>query len=443
MRVLLLLGMDLTVDEAYYWCWSRRLDWGYLDNCPMVAWIIKLAISPGELGLRLPFILIGAAPIVFAALIARQLTKNKMAPVVASILTATMPMLVLAGSLATHDAPQIALYSCATWLVLSASGTRWLTAGILWGLATLDKWSSILLVPCLALCAFIEPTLRKELRTLWPYFGVLIGLAIIAPFLIWNWQHECASFRFFYDQRMLANPTPVTLLHALILGPGPILLLVALYGFARERSPQWKRLTFITVVPVILVICLALRGRIDTNWLDFLYPGLCAAGAAKLVEVRKFGVVLIALIVAPWVVLEVIQVSEIRQPRLFAPTFSYIEKLHGWPQLATDLSEFKNDYIISPTYMVPSALAYHGGFEHFGPTFHKDSQWTIWNEQLQPGQRKVIISHRQLSEKEKLALKIVGKEAKTYDAKFSGQTIRRLWVYLPETQDHSTLKNND
>ncbi len=427
--------MDLTVDEAYYWCWSRQLDWGYLDNCPMVAWIIKLTILPGELGLRLPFVLIGAAPIVFAALIARQLSEDKSAPLIAALLTATMPMLVLAGSLATHDSPQIALYSCATWLVLSASGSQWVIAGILWGLATLDKWSSALLVPCLALAATVEPALRQQLRTAWPYVGVVVGLVIVSPFLIWNWQHEFASFQFFYNQRMLVEPKPMTLVHALILGPGPILLLIALFGFATERSSQWKRLAFITVVPLVVVICLALRGRIDTNWLDFLYPGLCAAAAAKLASMRKPGSILTAVIVVPWVVAALIDALEIRQPRLISPTNPYIEKLHGWPQLAADLSEYKNDYVLAPTYLVPSALSYYGGFRHFGPTFYNKSQWSIWNEKPQAGQRSVVISHRELTDQEMEALKIVGKKATVFDAEFSGRVIRKLWVYVSERQN--------
>src|SRR5687767_13005672 len=41
-------------DEAYYWVYSRFLDWGYFDHPPMIAVLIKLgyAILPNELGVR-------------------------------------------------------------------------------------------------------------------------------------------------------------------------------------------------------------------------------------------------------------------------------------------------------------------------------------------------------------------------------------------------------
>ena len=32
---------ELLQDEAYYWQWSRHLDWGYYDNTPLMAPIIR------------------------------------------------------------------------------------------------------------------------------------------------------------------------------------------------------------------------------------------------------------------------------------------------------------------------------------------------------------------------------------------------------------------
>ena len=41
------LPLDLVHDEAYYWDWSRQLDFGYYSKPPMVAWLIRLATSVG------------------------------------------------------------------------------------------------------------------------------------------------------------------------------------------------------------------------------------------------------------------------------------------------------------------------------------------------------------------------------------------------------------
>ena len=51
---------ELLDDEAYYWVYSKFLDWGYFDHPPMVALLIKMGYSifHNELGARLFFLLL-------------------------------------------------------------------------------------------------------------------------------------------------------------------------------------------------------------------------------------------------------------------------------------------------------------------------------------------------------------------------------------------------
>ncbi len=42
-RALYVGSFDVSTDEAYYWMWSVRLDWGYVDHPPMVAYVMRLA----------------------------------------------------------------------------------------------------------------------------------------------------------------------------------------------------------------------------------------------------------------------------------------------------------------------------------------------------------------------------------------------------------------
>src|SRR4030095_4360095 len=66
---------ELFDDEAYYWVYSRFLDWGYFDHPPMIAALIKAgyAIFHNELGVRFFIILLNTATIFFV----QQLTANK------------------------------------------------------------------------------------------------------------------------------------------------------------------------------------------------------------------------------------------------------------------------------------------------------------------------------------------------------------------------------
>ena len=58
---------ELFDDEAYYWVYSRFLDWGYFDHPPMVAALIRVgyAIFHNELGVRLFIVILNTATIFF------------------------------------------------------------------------------------------------------------------------------------------------------------------------------------------------------------------------------------------------------------------------------------------------------------------------------------------------------------------------------------------
>ena len=69
---------EIIDDEAYYWVYSRCLDWGYFDHPPMVALLIKLgyALFPGELGVRLMPSLLGAGTLFLVFVMLKDEVKN-------------------------------------------------------------------------------------------------------------------------------------------------------------------------------------------------------------------------------------------------------------------------------------------------------------------------------------------------------------------------------
>ena len=55
LRLFLAGHFGLTEDEAYYWTWAQRLDVGYFDHPPMIAWWIAIGdgLKHSEWGVRL------------------------------------------------------------------------------------------------------------------------------------------------------------------------------------------------------------------------------------------------------------------------------------------------------------------------------------------------------------------------------------------------------
>ena len=63
-RAVMALVLPLSADEAYYWLWSKHLDFGYFDPPPAIAWLIypgTLVFGDTDLGVRLCGILLSIA----------------------------------------------------------------------------------------------------------------------------------------------------------------------------------------------------------------------------------------------------------------------------------------------------------------------------------------------------------------------------------------------
>src|SRR5437879_9152787 len=82
-------------DELYYLASSRHLSLGYVDYPPVTPLLARLdqAVFPGSLpGLRLLTVLAGAAVIVIAALIARELGGGRASPALARLAGLISPL---------------------------------------------------------------------------------------------------------------------------------------------------------------------------------------------------------------------------------------------------------------------------------------------------------------------------------------------------------------
>src|SRR6185437_16626908 len=73
--------LELQGDEAYYWLYSRYLDWGYFDHPPMVALFIRLgdSIMHNELGVRMLTVLASSSSIYILWLILKKYTVDAVA----------------------------------------------------------------------------------------------------------------------------------------------------------------------------------------------------------------------------------------------------------------------------------------------------------------------------------------------------------------------------
>ena len=78
----------------------------------------------------------------------------------------------------------------------SGDARWWLAAGVFAGLALLSKFTVVMLVPAVLAFMLVPDWRRRWLRSPYPWLAALIAVVVFLPVLIWNAEHDWASFRF-------------------------------------------------------------------------------------------------------------------------------------------------------------------------------------------------------------------------------------------------------
>ncbi|NVN84543.1 MAG: glycosyltransferase family 39 protein [Rhodopseudomonas sp.] len=285
----------LTFDEAYYWTWSKHLAGGYYDHPPMVAVVIRLGTmiaGDTEFGVRLVSVLL-ALPMSWATWRAAELLfgGQRVAASAAILLNATM--MVAAGTvIVTPDAPLIVassfvLYGLAQVLA-SGRGIWWLAVGVAVGAALLSKYTALFFGPAILIWLLWVPSLRRWLLSPWPYLGGLISLAMFAPVILWNADHQWMSFiKQFGRARINAFrpgyiaellPTQFILATPLVF----ILGAMGLYALLRRNAGTSAARVLINAMVWTIVVYFvwhATHSRVEANWLSPIYPAAAVAAA--------------------------------------------------------------------------------------------------------------------------------------------------------------------
>jgi len=313
------LLVPLCEDEAYYWQWSRHLDWGYYDHPPMVAYLIaagtRLA-GANELGVRLAVVLASSATLWIVFRVAGRLGRSARAGLWAAGMFAAMPLAAAGGFVATPDAPFILFWAASVALMLRAlrkaedrlrpAGARaldWLAVGIPLGLGMLSKYPMVLLpVALLAACAASRRG-RAALATPGPYLAALAGAALCVPLIVWQFRSGFASVLFQLGHGLgpaaAKRPAGLRTFGEFLAGQAgvvsPVLFVLAIWAIATGtarlvrawrggpntpvspadtgatalRAAQGELLAFLVfpaALPLVVFAAASLRARSEANW---------------------------------------------------------------------------------------------------------------------------------------------------------------------------------
>jgi hypothetical protein len=275
-------------DELYYLACSEHLDWGYVDQPPLIAlvtWLARNVLGESLLALRLLPAIAGAALVWLIGKLTRDLGGGPFAQGLAALAVLVAPVYLLMSHWLTMNAFEPLIWLGCVWCVVKAINhgqpRYWFWFGVLAGIGMQTKYTVAFLIIGVIVGLLATPQ-RRELRSGWIWLGALVALLIFLPNLLWLIKHDFpflelisnirASGRdvargpvgFIIDQAMLLNPILFPLWIA-----GLAWLLFSKDG-RRYRLLAWAYLT-------MLVTFMVLKGK--NYYLAPAYPMLLAAGA--------------------------------------------------------------------------------------------------------------------------------------------------------------------
>jgi len=303
LRLVYLGSVELLPEETYYWEYSRHLDIGYLDHPPMVAWLIRAGTAlfgQSPFGVRTGALCSGIIASVFAYRLARNLLGEAGARA-ALLLSQVLPFFFLSGLLMTPDAPLTAAWAASLYYLeralVAGRSDAWWRVGLALGLGAISKYSIALLVPVTLIFMLWDRKSRRWWSRWEPYAAALVALAVFSPVIIWNVQHEWASFAFQTSRRLAEAPRfslHKLLASALVLitPTGVVAVAAALLakpaGSVDGEEAARRRLFVNTaiLVPLAVFAAFSLRHEVKLDWtgapwmaaLPLMAAGMIATG---------------------------------------------------------------------------------------------------------------------------------------------------------------------
>ncbi len=186
---------ELVADEAYYFLWSKHLDWSYYSKGPLIGWTIALGtfvFGDTVFGIRWLSVLLSAGTGWLLFRLGSRLW-NPRVGFACLLVGALMPLYAIGSVLMTIDPLSVFLWVLAVHTFLNAVELNrwrdWLMTGFIVGLGFLAKFINALELLCFALILLMDPE-RRRLFFSWKFAGMLGVVALCTlPVILWNQNH--------------------------------------------------------------------------------------------------------------------------------------------------------------------------------------------------------------------------------------------------------------
>lgn len=271
--------LQLHPDEAYYWMWSRHLDFGYFDHAPFVAYLIKLTtlFSQQEVWVRIGGIVGSLLGSFLAWRLSMQLFGDKKIASASVIILNVMPLTLAGSIIITPDIPVFLFVSLSIYLYWRIVATQksyyWYLLSVAFGMSLLSKYTAILLAPSLLLFMIVTDE-KRWLKTVHPYASFLLGCAFFLPVVYWNSRHHWVSFLYQVRHGLHSEHKPfvqniLEYMGGQMLIASPLLWVPGMYAaiLSLFRKNKGKLFLSLTSLPFILFFTVSsIQRTAAPNW---------------------------------------------------------------------------------------------------------------------------------------------------------------------------------
>ena len=184
------------VDELYYLACSDHLDFGYVDQPPLIALItkgVRLTLGDSLPAIRFLPAVAGATMVWLAGLLARELGGGRFAQALAALCALFAPGLLALDGFLSMNAFEPLIWTACAWLLVRIVNTGdqklWIWVGVLAGLGLENKHSMLIFGAAMVLGVLLTGE-RRRFREPWIWIAGAIALVLFLPNLIWNIRHH-------------------------------------------------------------------------------------------------------------------------------------------------------------------------------------------------------------------------------------------------------------
>jgi 4-amino-4-deoxy-L-arabinose transferase-like glycosyltransferase len=264
LRLWVASSFGLGVDEAHYLLYAIHLDLSYVDHPPLVGWIhapFYYLFGTNEFFVRLPAILLSALTSFLAYRFTLGLSESKKIALIAVLGLNSSFMFNALSLMLLPDSILLVLIFLLIFVIQKIEerpeAKYFFLLGLLWGLAGLAKYTSVLLVPPFLIYLLI----RKRYDLLFSKHMLTcaaVALLCITPVLYWNLQNDWVSFRYqgihmFGSSSIKFKPFFLSL--AAQMGSySPFLFGIAFYGFFKSFRSSNERIRLSLLLGGILLL---------------------------------------------------------------------------------------------------------------------------------------------------------------------------------------------